>query len=120
MDLEPFQQQILDHMTRFKGRGLVQLTGRQTGKSLVNQYLQQWHSMQEAIAPNYKIISQAQVDGKPWYTISCHKEVSKWIRENGIENDSWFEHIDSQWNFYKNVFDVSEEFYMIIVLKFGK
>lgn len=120
MDLETFQQQIPDHMTRFKGRGLIQLTGRQTGKSQVVQYLQQWHDMQETTAPKCKIISQAQVDGKTWYTISCHKEVSMWVRENGVENDSWFEHIDPQWNFYKNMFDVSEEFYMMIVLKFGK
>ena len=118
--LEPYQQQILDHMTRFKGRGLIQLTGRPTGKSQVVQYHQQWYSMQEAIAPKYKIISQALVDDEPWYTISCHKEVSIWVRENGVEHTDWFEHIDSKWHIHKNVFDVCEEFYMLIVLKFGK
>ena len=76
--------------------------------------------MQETTAPKYKIISQALVDGKSWYTISCHKEVSMWIRENGVENTDWFEHIDTQWNVHRNVFDICEEFYMLAVLKFGR
>lgn len=118
MDLKPYQKEIYERLT--KGQGYVQFTGRQTGKSLVNQYLQQWHSMQEAIAPKYKIISQALVDDKPWYTITCQKDVSMWVRENGVENTDWFEHIDTSWHVHKNVFDVCEEFYMLIVLKFGK
>jgi len=33
MNVYPYQQRILDHMTKFKGRGIIQLTGRRTGKS---------------------------------------------------------------------------------------
>ena len=29
----PWQQDMLDNMTKFKGRGVVQITGRNTGKS---------------------------------------------------------------------------------------
>ena len=120
MKLEPFQQQIFDNLTKFKGRGVVQLTGRQTGKSQINQYINQWYDMQEQQQPKCKIISSAEVDGKAWHTISCRKEVSMWIRENSTENDSWYEHIDDKWTVHRNMFDVSEELYMMVVLKFGK
>jgi hypothetical protein len=70
--------------------------------------------------PKCKIITSAEVDGKTWYTIACRKEVSMWIRENSVENESWYEHIDSNWTVYRNMFDVSEELYMMIVLKFGR
>jgi hypothetical protein len=35
-DLEPWQQLVLDKMKSFKGRGIVQLTGRRTGKSALS------------------------------------------------------------------------------------
>jgi hypothetical protein len=95
-------------------------SGRQSGKSFINQYLQQWIDMQEQQQPKCKIIHQAEVDGETWYTIACRKEVSMWIRENGVENESWYEHIDSKWYVHKNMFDVCEEFYMMILLRFGK
>ena len=40
---------------RFKGRGLVQFTGRQMGKSYVNSLLQNWYtSMRETYKPKIK------------------------------------------------------------------
>ncbi len=32
-ELEPWQQRALDTITKYKGRGIVQITGRNTGKS---------------------------------------------------------------------------------------
>jgi len=121
-ELKSYQQVFLDKISGgFKyGEMAIVASGRQTGKSSINQYIQQWHDMQEQLQPKCKIITQAEVDGETWYTIACHKEVSMWIRDNGVENDSWYEHIDAQWNLHKNMFDISEEFYMMVVLKFGK
>lgn len=123
MELKTYQQALLDKLKQggFKPREMALFSaGRQLGKSTYNQYAQQWHDMQEQQQPKCKVISSAEVDGKTWYTIACRKEVSIWIRENGIENDSWYEHIDDKWTVHRNMFDVSEEMYMMVVLRFGK
>jgi|LauGreDrversion4_2_1035121.scaffolds.fasta_scaffold96890_4 hypothetical protein len=117
MKIELFQQQILDGFR--KGELNVISSGRQTGKSLVNQYIQQWEDMQETIAPKHMLMAKALVDGEMWYTIRCHREISNWIRTQP-EKDSWYEHIDSKWMHHRDEFDISEEFYMLMVLKFGK
>lgn len=120
----PTYQQVLWDKVRaggFKhGEMMIMSSGRQTGKSQLNHYLQPWYSMLETTAPKYKIITQAEVDDRPWYTITCQKDVSMWVRENGIENTDWYEHIDGNWNVHRNMFDVCEELYMLIVLKFGR
>lgn len=122
MKLHPYQQTMIDLITTFyKPSELITISsGRQTGKSTYSQYVNQWYSMQEQQQPKCKIVSTAEVDGKTWYTIACHKEVSMWIRENGVENDSWYEHIDSKWTVHRNMFDICEELYMMVVLRFGK
>lgn len=120
MDLKPYQQVLLDKLSTggFKPSEMIISVGRQTGKSYYYQYSKQWQDMQEQ--PKCKIIAQAEVDGKTWYTIACCKDVSMWLRQNGIENIDWHEHIDGNWNVYRNMFDICEEFYMLVVLKFGK
>jgi hypothetical protein len=35
-ELEPWQQRALDSIKQYKGRGLVQITGRGVGKSMIN------------------------------------------------------------------------------------
>jgi hypothetical protein len=112
--LTPFQQHILD---RFNKADIHYTAGRRMGKSTINQYINQWHSMQESQQPKYKIISSAEVDGESWRTVRCNKEISKWIK---TQEGSWQEHIDQCWNVYANTFDISEELYMMLVLKFGK
>ena len=112
--LTPFQQHILDRLNK---ADIHYTAGRQTGKSTYSQYINQWHSMQESRQPKYKIITSAQVDGKPWHTVQCSSEVAEWIRKNHTD---WMEHIDSNWTMYKNIFDMPEELYMMLVLKFGR
>jgi hypothetical protein len=121
MNLNPYQQALFDKISQggFKpGEMKIISAARQTGKSTYSQYINQWYDMQEQ--PKCKIVNSAEVDGKTWYTVACHKEVSVWIRENGVENDSWYEHIDSKWTVYRNMFDICEELYMMVVLKFGR
>lgn len=112
--LTEFQQHILD---RLNTADIRYTAGRQTGKSTYRQYINQWHSMMQESQPKYKIVTSAQVDGKTWHTVQCSSEVSEWIRKNHID---WQEHIDSNWTIYKNIFDMPEELYMLLVLKFGK
>lgn len=121
-ELKSYQQVYLDKISAgFKqGEMAIIASGRQIGKSIINQYLQQWSDMQEQTQPKCKIITQAKVDGKPWYTIACQKDVSMWVRENGLENTDWYEHIDEKWNVYRNMFDIQEELYLMLVLKFGR
>ena len=122
MKLHPYQQTMIDLITTgYKPSELITISSsRQTGKSTYSQYVNQWYSMQEQQQPKCKIISTAEVDGKTWYTISCHKSVSMWIRENSVENDSWYEHIDARWYLHRNMFDISAELYMMVVLRFGR
>jgi predicted ATP-dependent serine protease len=120
MKLHSYQQALLDkisgggfkhgEMTLFSG-------GRQMGKSTINQYINQWQDMQDIQEPKHEIIVSAEVDGEPWHTIKCKPEISKWIRTH---TDSWYEHIDARWYLHRNMFDISEELYMLLVLKFGR
>lgn len=74
-------------------------------------------AMREERTLKYKVIDSAEVDGELWRTVRCNKEISKWIRTH---TDSWHEHIDQNWNIYANTFDIGEELYLMLVLKFGK
>jgi len=109
----PWQQNLFQGFKR--GEMMIISAGRQTGKS----YLNQWYSaaMQDIQQPKHQIIDSAEVDGTQWHTVRCRPEVSTWIRTH---TDSWHEHIDARWNMHRNMFDISEELYMLLVLKFGK
>lgn len=91
------------------------MNGRNIGKSTM---AQMWNQM-EQLAPPHEILAKAPVDGTMWYTIACRKDVSMWVRENGVENIDWYEHIDSRWYVHKNMFDICEELYMILKLRWG-
>jgi hypothetical protein len=69
--------------------------------------------------PPFEVLTTAEVDGVPWYTIACRKEVSMWIRENGVEGSEWYSHIDGRWMIYRNTFDVSQEMFTMTKLRWG-
>lgn len=101
----------------FKHGELMVMMARQTGKSTFFQYAQQWDSIMKA-QPKYSVKQGPQdVDGKNWYTISCCKEVSIWFREtfSSLENKEWHEHREPKLS--SNVFDMAEELYTIMALK---
>ena len=66
---------------------------------------------------NFKIESTTIVDNSTWYTISCSKEVAKWIRETYSESndDKWYEHKSTR--FPRSLFDIHEKIYTILSLK---
>lgn len=119
VSLHNWQKQTLNNLYGGIKRGEMMTfsSGRNVGKStLTAATLQKLIDDMTSATRKFEVISSADVDGAPWFTISCSKEVSKWIRENGTENTEWFEHIDGQWNIYSNMFDVSQDMLSLIKL----
>ena len=91
--------------------------GRRVGKSILNEIYGQMSS----IGPKskYVVITHAEVDGRMWYTIRCTKEVADWIRNQPGEGTQWDAFIDANWYIHAHQFDVHEEFYMMLKLRWG-
>ena len=119
--LVPWQKKTFDTVYGGFKRGemMTFASGRNTGKSMLTAVMLD-NLCKEIIMPPFEVLTTADVDGVPWYTVSCRKEVSIWIRENGVEDRDWYSHIDGRWTIHSNMFDISEEFYMMVVLRFGK
>jgi hypothetical protein len=120
MDLKPYQKEILNRMPAitYNGESAFQYISKRIDKTTSIRFVaKQYTAMREEANINYKHISSAQVDGESWHTVRCSKEISKWIKTHST---SWHEHIDDNWNLFANTFDISEELYMMLVLKFGK
>ena len=115
--LQPWQKQVLNNMYGGIKRGEMMTfsSGRNTGKSMLTAAILD-NLCKEIIMPPFEVLTTADVDGVPWYTISCRKEVSIWIRENGVEDQEWYSHIDSRWTLHRNVFDVSQDMLSLIKL----
>jgi hypothetical protein len=95
------------------GEVVVHAGGFGVGKS-------KYYTMADSAKPVAEVIDQATVDGATWYTVSCRKDVSVWVREHGIEHKEWYEHIDGKWMVHKNVFDMHEELYAYLKLSWGE
>ncbi len=66
-------------MSKFKGRGVVQLTGRQHGKSVVNQYMNMWN----AVMNKPPIIRWQQLPGRK---LKAYAEVGPRGFERGLRD----------------------------------
>lgn len=113
--LQDYQKKLINGFA--KGEITVITAARQTGKSTYNQYAQQWAEMMTPQAP-FRKMSQTLVDGKPWYTIKCNTTVGEFIRNQPGQGTRWYEHIDTNWYVHKTMFDISEELYIQVGLKF--
>ncbi len=67
--IQPWQLKILEHMTKYKGRGLMQVTGRNTGKSAFSaQALKRlWDDLYSRPIEDIKL-SEGKVYGARYYT----------------------------------------------------
>jgi hypothetical protein len=67
------------------------------------------------LSPRYKIvgIESTRIDDEYWHTIRCDNEIAEWIR---TQKSSWYEHPKIMWYPF---FDISEELYMMMMLKYG-
>lgn len=120
VDLQPWQKQTFDTIYGGIRRGemMTFASGRNTGKSMLTAAMLN-NLCKEIVMPPFEVLSTADVDGVPWYTVSCRKEVSIWVRENGTENQDWYSHIDDRWTLYHNMFDMSQEMLAMTKLRWG-
>ena len=94
-------------MTGFKSKRAMALYSRGYGKSVWNQIVA------DLTPPDMKILTHAQVDGKTWYTVKLTSIAADWLRLQP-KND-WDEHTHQP--FGGGVFDVSEQMYSALALK---
>jgi hypothetical protein len=91
------------------GEMMIISAGRQTGKSMYYQYMQE-------LTP-YTVLESAMVDDAKWFTVKCNKEVAAWLRTQ--PENMFYEHIDQNWMVYKNTLDIHEKIYTMLQLKYG-
>lgn len=64
------------------------------------------------------ILDQAQVDSNIWYTVSCAREVSIWLREQPEELQR--DNFHTKWGMmYPNMYDIHEKLYTMLSLKWN-
>lgn len=66
--IHPWQKDLLDKMTKYKGRGLVQITGRNAGKSVAQAYQRLFDDIYHAPLTDLKL-STGTVYGARYYTV---------------------------------------------------
>jgi hypothetical protein len=69
IQLEPWQQKVLETMTKFKGQGLTQLTGRQLGKSWTAQAIQRLMDDVNSQPISNLVLSEGKVYGARYYCV---------------------------------------------------
>lgn len=74
-----------------------------------------------AAGENFSVLTKAIVDSDQWYTVRCSKEASIWFRETFAQNENklWFENIDHQWQLNKNVYDMHEKLYTLLIMRWS-
>ena len=117
-ELKPYQQTLMDKLQAggFKpGEMSIISAGRQTGKSMYYSYAYDALKNRSMTPPaKFTILDQAEVDGETWYTISCTKEVSTWLREQSQELQH--SHIDTNRYLFVTKFDIHEKLYTLMAL----
>jgi hypothetical protein len=114
-----YQQTMMNMMQAggFKpGELMLFAAGRQTVKSMYYSYAAQKNRSMTTPA-KFSILDQAQVDGATWYTVSCSKEVSAWMRVQPEELQH--SHIDIKWFMHTSKFDIHEKLYTLLALKWS-
>ena len=79
-----------------------------------------WDTAEPGVNAFYRVETHAVVDGVMWYTILVSKDVTAWLQTQ--DKRQWYIHkLDKMGSgfFVTNMFDVHEELYLIIKLKFN-
>jgi hypothetical protein len=71
--------------------------------------------------PKIRVLNKSIVDGGQWYTVSCAREASIWLRDTygDQEGKMWFQNIDELWHISYNIFDINEDIYTLLTLKWA-
>jgi archaellum biogenesis ATPase FlaH len=94
-----------------QGEIMLFAAGRQTGKSMFNQM---YGSMMKPVT-EFEITAKAEVDGATWYTVSCTKDISEWLRSQSRELQ--YEALAHGFHFPQ--FDIHEKLYILLALKWS-
>ena len=116
-ELKPYQQTLYDKLQAGgfkKGELMLFTAGRQTGKSMLNQMYGSM-TVQKIRNTKFVINAKAEVDGATWYTVSCNKEISEWLRDQPKE---WqYEALAHGW--VLSQFDIHEKLYTLLALRWS-
>lgn len=112
--LRPYQQALLDKVSGgFKhGEMMILSAGRRTGKS--------YYGMAACMTINkikFMKLTEATVDGEPWYSLIVGKEAAAWLRTQDTSVST--ESSDRVSIPDHSIFDVHETIYSMLVLKFS-
>jgi hypothetical protein len=78
-----WQSELLERMQRYKGRGVVQITGRQTGKSQMAVYQRMWKDIMESTTKVTDMkLAEGTIYGSRYYTVEP-------IGGNWLEMETW-------------------------------
>jgi hypothetical protein len=101
---------MLDKVSKYKGQGLIQITGRVTGKSLMNNMTNLLNQ------PYWAAGEPVAVDGDPWRTVICLNGVEHWIRE---QDPKLWVNVGNP-NSLGSVFDIAEPLHLMLMLRWPK
>jgi ABC-type multidrug transport system ATPase subunit len=107
-NLYEYQKKLVEQISGGlkKGEMVVFTSGRRTGKSSwINELIKQMKPI--------KILTQSEVDGVTWYTITCNLEVFRYIKSPQVDPNLYYEHKVSTNRF---MFDVHEKLMTLISL----
>ena len=110
MNMQLWQMDMLDKLSTYKGRGLIQITGRGTGKSMMN------NLTKLLVRPYWAAGEPVSVDGEPWRSVVCINGVDHWIREQ--DSELWVDTSDP--NSFGSVFDIAEPLYLMLMLRWPR
>lgn len=93
------------------GQLTVYASGRQFGKSMLNQCF----GTMTTAPVKFSITAKAEVDGATWYTVSCSQEVSAWLRN---QHKEWYYEALAH-GVHLSQFDIHEKLYTMLALKWS-
>jgi trehalose-6-phosphatase len=105
----PWQERLLNDLVKSRHELVIIASGRGVGKSIVREQYMEWKKLfgNNGVA---RLQGPLMVNGKPWYVVNCGQSAAQWLRQQ--DKNQWCEHEGTL-----HVFDVSEELYIMLGLK---
>lgn len=96
MQIYPWQIDMLKKMSQYKGRGLIQMTGRQAGKSVLNSaaFQRMWNDLYAERPVTDLILTETKLHGARYYCVQPEggnwKDMEAWTKQTfGEPGDVW-------------------------------
>lgn len=104
--LEPWQQLVMQGIKA--GGGKIVIAARGMGKSMAQEMYR------DQSKTRFTVLQSALVDGKMWHTVYCGFAIADWVQQQ--DANTWTEGFCDPLGM---CFDVSEELYVMLVLRWG-